>query len=124
MKKLILGALLSIMAIPALAETVLLNFHNPKCSHCVAFEQEIGKEGFEADPRSNGIKMVVLNFDEVPPAWLQKEYGLHGSIQPVRGTPCFVLYDMDEKKEIGRFVGYMTNNPNFFWSHWEHIAPM
>ena len=119
MKKLFFGLLLAVMSIPALADTVLLNFHDPNCGHCVAFEQAIGKEGFESDERSKGLKMEILDFSKPPPSWIIPQYGSEGSIKPIPGTPTFVLYNKLTFTEVGRFSGF--GGVDWWWAKWDEL---
>ena len=77
----------------------LLMFHNKYCGYCNKFMKEVAPEyNIESLPLK-----IIDAYNQ--PGWfkLAKE---EGRVQPIIGTPTFIIFDEYKLEEVNRITGY------------------
>jgi thioredoxin-related protein len=102
MKKLLLTLFFILFAFPVYALELLMA-HNPACSICIRFINEVEAD-YHNSEQAKTLPLIVINVYKQP-KWFKEAYA-ENRIKPIRGTPTFIIWN--GRKELSRLVGYNT----------------
>lgn len=103
LKKILFVIMMLCITVPAGAFELLM-FSSDRCSYCQNFLKEVKPE-YSESKYSKTMPLKVINIDTDPPKWAEKAMA-SGTLQPIRVTPTFVLWD--NNKEVVRTEGYRS----------------
>ena len=107
MRKLLLTLFFILFAFPVYALEILMA-HNPACSICIRFMNEVTID-YNDSKQAKILPLIVINVYKQP-EWFREAY-TEERIKPIRGTPTFIIWN--GRKELSRLVGY-RNKENFY----------
>jgi len=118
MRKLLLILFFILFAFPVYALELLMA-HNPACSICQKFMEEVAVEYNESE-QAKTLPLIIINVNNIPD-WFKEAYN-EGRIKPIGGTPTFIVWN--NRKELSRLVGYRNKEDfykriNIYISEWE-----
>ena len=102
MRKLLLTLFFILFAFPVYALEILMA-HNPACSICIRFMNEVEAD-YHNSEQAKTLPLIVINVYKQP-EWFKEAY-TENRIKPIRGTPTFIIWN--GRKELSRLVGYNT----------------
>ena len=100
MRKLLLTLFFILFAFPVYALEILMA-HNPACSICIRFMNEVEAD-YHNSEQAKTLPLIVINVYKQP-KWFKEAYA-ENRIKPIRGTPTFIIWN--GRKELSRLVGY------------------
>ena len=107
MRKLLLTLFFILFAFPVYALEILMA-HNPTCSICIHFMNEVEAD-YHNSEQAKTLPLIVINVYKQP-EWFKEAY-TENRIKPIRGTPTFIIWN--GRKELSRLVGY-RNKEDFY----------
>ena len=102
MRKLLLTLFFILFAFPVYALEILMA-HNPACSICIRFMNEVEAD-YHNSEQAKTLPLIVINVYKQP-KWFKEAYA-ENRIKPIRGTPTFIIWN--GRKELSRLVGYRS----------------
>ena len=102
MRKLLLTLFFILFAFPVYALEILMA-HNPTCSICIHFMNEVEAD-YHNSEQAKTLPLIVINMYEQP-EWFKEAYQ-EKRIKPIRGTPTFIIWN--GRKELSRLTGYSS----------------
>ena len=102
MRKLLLTLFFILFAFPVYALEILMA-HNPACSICIRFMNEVEAD-YHNSEQAKTLPLIVISVYKQP-KWFKEAYA-ENRIKPIRGTPTFIIWN--GRKELSRLVGYST----------------
>ena len=102
MRKLLLTLFFILFAFPVYALELLMA-HNPACSICIRFMNEVEAD-YHNSEQAKTLPLIVINVYKQP-EWFKEAYD-EKRIKPIRGTPTFIIWN--GRKELSRLVGYRS----------------
>ena len=92
----------------------LLMFSVSNCIYCIAFNEQVAPT-YNDTEYAETLPLIIIDNADIP-EWFQTAYE-EGRIEPIKGTPTFIIWDEENQIEIERIVGY--NGKEWFY---ERIA--
>ena len=92
----------------------LLMFSVKNCIYCIKFNEEVAPY-YNKTTYAETLPLTIIDNADIP-EWFHIAYA-EGRIEPIKGTPTFIIFDTESQAEIDRFVGY--NGKEWFY---EQIA--
>ena len=81
----------------------LLMFSIKSCHYCMAFMEQVEPEYHDTE-YAETLPLTIIDAKDIP-EWFHIAYD-KGNIKPIRGTPTFIIWDVENQVEIARIVGY------------------
>ena len=99
----------------------LLMFSVKNCIYCIAFNEQVAPT-YNDTKYAETLPLTIIDNADIPD-WFHIAYD-KGNIKPIRGTPTFIIFDMESQVEIDRIVGYNGKDEFFariaYWiEHYE-----
>ena len=88
----------------------LLMFSVSNCIYCIKFNEEV-KPYYNKTTYAKTLPLTIIDNADIP-EWFHIAYA-EGRIEPIKGTPTFIIWDEVNKIEVNRFVGY--NGKEWFY---------
>ena len=92
----------------------LLMFSVKNCIYCIAFNEQVAPTNNDTK-YAETLPLTIIDNADIPD-WFHIAYD-EGRIEPIKGTPTFIIWDEENQIEIERIVGY--NGKEWFY---ERIA--
>ena len=94
----------------------LLMFSVKTCHYCMAFMDQVEPEYHDTE-YAKTLPLTIIDNADIP-EWFHIAYA-EGRIEPIKGTPTFIIWDEESQAEIERIVGY-GGKDRFYEqiSHW------
>ena len=92
----------------------LLMFSVSNCIYCIAFNEQVAPT-YNDTEYAETLPLIIIDNADIPD-WFHVAYE-EGRIEPIKGTPTFIIWDEENQIEIERIVGY--NGKEWFY---ERIA--
>ena len=109
MIKKLLVILVLLLPTTALAETQLIMMHHPGCPYCNNFLSEV-RGDYIKSKYNEVLPLIIMNITEPKTGWWIKTH----LSTPIRGTPTFIIWDVEQNKELDRIIGYANKKYFFF----------
>ena len=81
----------------------LLMFSVSNCIYCIKFNEEV-KPYYNKTTYAKTLPLTIIDNADIP-EWFHIAYA-EGRIEPIKGTPTFIIFDTESQAEIDRIVGY------------------
>ena len=106
-----------LFAFPAYALELLMA-HNPACSICQKFMEEVAVE-YNESKQAKILPLIVINVNDIPD-WFKEAYN-QNRIKRIKGTPTFIVWN--GRKELSRLTGYLDKEDfykriNIYLAEW------
>ena len=88
----------------------LLMFSVSNCIYCIAFNEQVAPT-YNDTKYAETLPLTIIDNADIPD-WFQTAYE-EGRIEPIKGTPTFIIWDEENQIEIERIVGY--NGKEWFY---------
>ena len=88
----------------------LLMFSVSNCIYCIKFNEEVAPY-YNKTTYAKTLPLTIIDNADIP-EWFHIAYA-EGRIEPIKGTPTFIIWDEVNKIEVNRFVGY--NGKEWFY---------
>ena len=88
----------------------LLMFSVSNCIYCIAFNEQVAPT-YNDTEYAETLPLTIIDNADIP-EWFQTAYE-EGRIEPIKGTPTFIIWDEENQIEIERIVGY--NGKEWFY---------
>ena len=88
----------------------LLMFSVSNCIYCIKFNEEVAPY-YNKTTYAETLPLTIIDSTDIP-EWFHIAYA-EGRIEPIKGTPTFIIFDEKSKAEVNRFVGY--NGKEWFY---------
>ena len=88
----------------------LLMFSVKNCIYCIKFNEEVAPY-YNATSYAETLPLTIIDNADIPD-WFLTAYE-EGRIEPIKGTPTFIIWDEENQIEIERIVGY--NGKEWFY---------
>ena len=118
MKKLLLILILCLLQLSAAGDRAwspfqLIAITTDWCPVCKQFKKEVLPR-YKADLTSTNIPLIEIDITKGKslPLWYKEAYR-KSAIKRLFGVPTFVIWDSDDKRELVRWVGYISEE-NFY----------
>ena len=101
--KMLIVATVLLMATPAFAAELLM-IHNPDCGFCRAFMEQV-EPTYGETPEGKALPLRVLDVTRLGDVrWIRDNHKA-GLIDPIEGTPTFIIWDGEEFDRIAGYGG-------------------
>ena len=88
----------------------LLMFSVSNCIYCIAFNEQVAPT-YNDTKYAETLPLTIIDNADIPD-WFLTAYE-EGRIEPIKGTPTFIIWDEENQIEIERIVGY--NGKEWFY---------
>ena len=88
----------------------LLMFSVSNCIYCIAFNEQVAPT-YNDTKYAETLPLTIIDNADIPD-WFHVAYD-EGRIEPIKGTPTFIIWDEENQIEIDRIVGY--NGKEWFY---------
>ena len=88
----------------------LLMFSVSNCIYCIKFNEEVAPY-YNKTTYAETLPLTIIDNADIP-EWFHIAYA-EGRIEPIKGTPTFIIFDTESQAEVNRFVGY--NGKEWFY---------
>ncbi len=88
----------------------LLMFSVSNCIYCIAFNEQVAPT-YNDTKYAETLPLIIIDNADIPD-WFHVAYE-EGRIEPIKGTPTFIIWDEENQIEIERIVGY--NGKEWFY---------
>ena len=85
-------------------------FSVSNCIYCIKFNEEVAPY-YNKTTYAETLPLTIIDNADIP-EWFHIAYA-EGRIEPIKGTPTFIIFDTESQAEVNRFVGY--NGKEWFY---------